>query len=58
MKTDAEVRHMVKARAIGKTQEQAGAHAGMSTRTVRKYEQAGTSPSELKRPRSRPSQRV
>jgi hypothetical protein len=51
MKTDAEVRRMVKARARGQTQDQAAAHAGMSTRTVRKYEQAGTLPSELKRPR-------
>ena len=51
MKTDAEVRRMVKARASGKTQEQAAAHAGMSTRTVRKYEQASALPSELRQPR-------
>ena len=51
MKTDAEVRRMVKARATGKTQEQAAARAGMSSRTVRKYEQAGTLPSEFRRPR-------
>lgn len=41
---------MIKVRASGKTQEQAAAHAGMSTRTVRKYEQAGILPSELRRP--------
>src|SRR5258708_34185644 len=51
MRTGAEVRRRAKARATGKTQEQAAARAGMSVRTVRKYEHAGTLPSELKQPR-------
>lgn len=55
MKTDAEVRRMVKERATGKTQEQAAARVGMSVRTVRKYERAGKPPSQLKRPRTYPT---
>ena len=51
MKTDAEVRRMVKAGTTGKTQAQAAAHAAMSVRTVRRYEQAGTLPSQLRQPR-------
>jgi transcriptional regulator with XRE-family HTH domain len=52
MKTDAEVRRMVKERATGKTQEQAAAHTGMSVRTLRTYERAGTLPSQRKQPRT------
>lgn len=52
MKTDAEVRRMIKERAAGKTQEQAGARTGMSVRTVRTYERAGRLPSQLKQPRT------
>lgn len=51
MKTDAEVRRMVKARTTGKTQEQAAARTGMSVRTLRKYEQASALPSELRQSR-------
>lgn len=52
MKTDAEVRRMIKERAAGKTQEQAAARTGMSVRTLRKYERAGRLPSQLKQPRT------
>jgi transcriptional regulator with XRE-family HTH domain len=52
MKSDAEVRRMIHERARGKTQAQAAARAGMSERTARKYERAGTLPSQLRRPRS------
>jgi transcriptional regulator with XRE-family HTH domain len=51
MKRDAEVRLMKRERAKGKTQEQAAARAGMSVRTVRKYERQGKLPSALKGPR-------
>jgi Mu transposase-like protein/helix-turn-helix protein len=51
MKTDGEVRIMFRERAKGKTQEQAGARAGMSVRTVRRYERRGTLPSQLQPPR-------
>jgi transcriptional regulator with XRE-family HTH domain len=52
MKSDAEVRLMKRERAKGKTQEQAAARAGMSVRTVRKYERLGKLPSQLKAPRT------
>lgn len=52
MKTDAEVRLLMKERAKGKTQEQAAAKAGMSVRTARKYERAAALPSQLKQPRA------
>ncbi len=52
MKTDAEVLLMVRARANGKTQEQAAARAGMSPRTARSYEQQGKLPSQLRQPRT------
>ena len=52
MKTDAEVRRMIKERAAGKTQEQAAARTGMSVRTLRTYERAGRLPSQLKQPRT------
>ena len=52
MKTDAEVRRMIKERIAGKTQEQAAARVGMSVRTLRKYERAGRLPSQLRQPRT------
>jgi transposase len=52
MKTDAEVLLMMRERAKGKTQDQAAARAGMSIRTLRRYEQAGKLPSSMKRPRT------
>src|SRR5262245_57660376 len=52
MKTDAEVRLMTRARANGKTQEQAAARANMSVRTARRYERRGQLPSQLKAPRT------
>src|SRR6266542_1844442 len=52
MKTDSEVLLMKRERLKGKTQEQAAARAGMSVRTARKYERAGTLPSQLKQPRT------
>jgi hypothetical protein len=51
MKTDGEVRIMLRERAKGKTQEQAAARAGMSVRTARAYERLGKLPSQLKQPR-------
>jgi hypothetical protein len=52
MKTDSEVLLMKRERLKGKTQELAAARAGMSVRTARKYERAGTLPSQLKQPRA------
>jgi transcriptional regulator with XRE-family HTH domain len=52
MKTDAEVRLMMRERAKGRTQDQAAAKAGMSARTARKYERAGRLPSQTKQPRT------
>ena len=52
MKTDAEVRLMMRERAKGKTQEQAAARVGMSVRTARAYERRGQLPSQLKQPRT------
>ncbi len=52
MKTDQEILLMKRERLKGKTQAQAAARAGMSVRTVRKYEQAGQLPSQLKPPRT------
>ena len=52
MKTDAEVRLLMKERAKGKSQEQAAARAGMSVRTARSYERRGQVPSQLKQPRT------
>jgi len=50
--TDAQVRLMMKERSKGKTQEQAAVKANMRSRkTVRKYEQLGEQPSELKQAR-------
>lgn len=51
--TDAQVRLIMKERNNGKTQEQAAVKANLRSRkTVRKYEQLGQLPSELKSPRS------
>ena len=51
--TDAQVRIIMRERSKGKTQEQAGAKANISSRkTVRKYEQLGKLPSEMKQPRT------
>ena len=50
MKTDQEVRLMQRERRNGRTQAQAGARAGMSVRTLRKYERLGQLPSQLKKP--------
>jgi hypothetical protein len=52
MKSDGEVRIMIRERARGKTQEQAAARAGMSVRTARTYEHLGKLPSQLKQPRT------
>jgi hypothetical protein len=52
MKKDAEVQLLLRERQKGRTQVQAAAHAGMSERTARKYEQAGALPSQLKGPRT------
>ena len=50
--TDRQVRIIMRERQQGKTQEQAAAKANLSSRkTVRKYEQLGKLPSELKKPR-------
>ena len=51
--TDAQVRLMMRERRQGRTQEQAAAKANLrNRRTVRKYEQLGQLPSELKQPRT------
>jgi transcriptional regulator with XRE-family HTH domain len=52
MKTDQEILLMKRERLKGKTQDQAAARTGMSVRTLRKYEQAGHLPSQLKQPRT------
>lgn len=51
MKKDAEVHLLFRERQKGRTQAVAAARAGMSERTARTYEHAGTLPSTLKRPR-------
>jgi hypothetical protein len=51
VKTDAEVRLLMRERANGRTQEQAAAKAGMSVRTARTYEHADALPSQLRQPR-------
>jgi transcriptional regulator with XRE-family HTH domain len=52
MKRDSEVLLMRRERAKGRTQEQAAARAGMSVRTIRRYERRGQLPSQLKQPRT------
>lgn len=51
MKTDAEVILGIRERNKGKTQEQAAAKAGMSAKTLSKYERGGKLPSRMKQPR-------
>src|SRR5438128_8076782 len=52
MKRDSEVLLMRRERAKGRTQEQAAARAGMSLRTLRRYERRGKLPSQLQLPRT------
>jgi hypothetical protein len=52
MKSDAEVRLMIRERTKGKTLEQAAARANMHVETARKYVRAGQLPSQLKQPRT------
>jgi len=52
MKRDSEVLLMRRERAKGRTQEQAAARAGMSVRTIRRYERGGQLPTQLKQPRT------
>jgi len=57
MKSDREVELMRRERAKGVRQELAAARAGMSVRTLRKYEKLGRLPSQMKKPhtwRTRP----
>lgn len=51
MKTDAEVTVAIRERGKGKTQEQAATRAGMSAKTLSKYEREGKLPSQMKGPR-------
>ncbi len=51
MKTDAEVILAVRERGKGKTQQQAAVRAGMTPKTLGKYERAGKLPSQLRQPR-------
>ncbi len=50
MKSDREVKLMRRERAKGASQELAAARAGMSVRTVRKYEKLGMLPSQVGKP--------
>jgi transcriptional regulator with XRE-family HTH domain len=52
MKRDSEVLLMRRERAKGRTQEQAAARAGMSVRTLRRYERRGKLPSQFQEPRA------
>ena len=52
MKKDAEVGLMMQERGKGRSQAVAAAHAGMSERTARTYEQSGVLPSQGRTPRS------
>ena len=52
MKRDSEVLLMRRERAKGRTQEQAAARAGMSVRTLRRYERRGKLPSQIQEPRT------
>ena len=52
MKRDSEVLLMRRERAKGRTQDQAAARAGMSVRTLRRYERRGKLPSQLQQPRT------
>src|SRR6266516_3538185 len=50
MKRDSEVLLIRRERAKGRTQEQAAARAGMSVRTLRRYERRGKLPSQFQEP--------
>lgn len=52
MKKDGEIRLLLQERRKGASQKLAAAKTGMSERTVRKYEQAGKLPSQMKKPRT------
>src|SRR5258707_198348 len=52
MKRDSEVLLMRRERAIGRSREQAAARAGMSVRTLRRYERRGKLPSQFQEPRT------
>jgi len=52
VKKDAEVRLMMEERNKGHSQVRAAAHAGMSERTARTYEQSGVLPSQHRQPRT------
>ncbi|MGI9149783.1 MAG: helix-turn-helix domain-containing protein [Chloroflexota bacterium] len=52
MKRDSEVLLMGRERAKGRSQEQAAARAGMSVRTLRRYERRSKLPSQLQEPRT------
>jgi hypothetical protein len=52
VKKDAEVRVMIQERGKGRSQVAAAARAGMSERTVRRYEQRGVLPSQGRQPRT------
>jgi len=52
MKRDSEVLLMRRERAKGRSQEQAAARAGMSVRTLRRYERRGQLPSQVQQPRA------
>src|SRR3977135_1667320 len=52
MKRDSEVLLMRRERAKGRSQEQAAARAGMSVRTLRRFERRGKLPSQFQKPRS------
>lgn len=51
MKKDGEIKLLLEERRKGASQKLAAARSGMSERTARKYEQAGTLPSQMKKPR-------
>lgn len=52
MKKDGEINLLLEERRKGASQKLAAARTGMSERTVRKYEQAGKLPSQMKMPRT------
>ena len=52
MKIDGEIKLLLEERRKGASQKLAAARTGMSERTVRKYEQSGKLPSQMKAPRT------
>ncbi|WP_258187865.1 hypothetical protein [Trinickia symbiotica] len=52
MKKDGEITFLREERRKGASQKLAATRNGMSERTVRKYERAGTLPNEVKKPRT------